>query len=388
MPIRYRYLDDGPETESTAYSQVVAEAVKGLKIKHEYPVAFAKQIKSIVSRFDADGLILDLRLDKEANEKGDEKDKVHYRAPALAQEIRTRAAEPRSRIVEFPIVLWSLEDRLKILYSHDNAGRDLFDLTVVKENLGKEAQEVGKKLVALARGYQEIAEVQTVSRRRHGWFYRLLGFETQGDAFFLDSQILEHFDYSQRAHSAYEVARFLIRQILDTPSPLIDRPTLAARLGLDLENSRDAEALFDKHFSQARYKGVFEGGWERWWAFLVEDAWHKLGVDEPLRELTAETRIKRLKSATRTRELQPAQPLHPDYSTSYWTICQRLHKPLDPRNGLLLSHENVHRWQEEQFVSFEACDKRLVGPRDINPVDHGRLKRMKSERSPKSSKMR
>ena len=85
--------------------------------------------------------------------------------------------------------------------------------------------------------------------------------------------------------------------------------------------------------------------------------------------------------------LKPSQPLHPSYSTNYWTICQKLRKPLDPRNGLLLNRvnrvnrEKAYRWQDEQFVSFEAYKQRLVVSRDIDPVDRGRLERMKEERS-------
>ena len=134
MPILYYYLDDGTQDESTAFSNVVAKGTDGLAIKHAYPDAFATQMKSIESsQFDAHGLILDLRLDREANKIDGKTLKADYRAPALAQEIRTRAAESRTR--EFPIVLWSFEELLKASYLRDNTRHDLFDLTVVKDTL-------------------------------------------------------------------------------------------------------------------------------------------------------------------------------------------------------------------------------------------------------------
>ena len=380
MSVRYYYLDDGTQEDSKSYATAVSRVVEGLEIRHEYPTDFTSQIKIITDNQSVtDGLILDLRLDKVANEIDNVKVRAQYRAPALAQEIRTRAAESSS--LEFPIVLWTLDKWYKVFSSHDNTGLSLFDLTVVKEELNQHALEVGRKLLALGFGYKEIAAIRKDYPKKGDWMHRVLGFKSEGDASFLDTQILEHFDHRQRTH---EVAQFLTGQMLDIPGPLIDRQTLAARLGVDLENSGDAQALLDGCFEQARYKGVFNAGWERWWAILVEEAWRALDRNaEPLRALAADKRVSYLRSVTGMRKLKPARPLHPDYGTRYWTMCQKLRRPLDPADGLLLRREKLHRWQEQPYVSFEAYQDRRYSRRQIDPVDHDRLDRMKATRSSK-----
>lgn len=386
-PILYYYLDDGDEEESIAFAKEVESAVSILKITHKYPSEFSRQIEDFVgSDFQASGLILDLRLDQFPHEINDKQQRADYRAPALAQEIRTRAGEisAKTRTSEYPIVLWSFDKRLQESFRRDHTSHDLFDLIVVKEELTdkSKAQEVGQKLIALANGYPRIAEIKNKHIKQTGWLHLLLGFAQEKEASFLDSRLLEHFDDSRLIRPVHEFARFLIRHMLDISGPLIDRLTLAARLGLDLEASRDAEALIDERFSQAKYNGVFGDGWERWWAFLVEETWRALAPDaEPLRKLTAAERVNYLKSATQMRRLNPSQPLQPSYNTNYWTVCQKLRQPLDPRNGLLLNYEKAYRWQDEQFVSFEAYKERLVTRRDIDPVDRERLERMKEDRA-------
>lgn len=382
-PILYYYLDDGDQEESIAFAERVESVSSGLKILHRYPTEFSRQIKTFVDEaFEANGLILDLRLDQTVHEVDNEKQRADYRAPALAQEIRTRAGERRAR--ECPIVLWSFDNRLQESYRRDHTSHDLFDLIVIKDEIQDEskAREIGQKLIALANGYLRIAEIRKNHAQRTRWLHLLLGFKQENEASFLDPHLLEHFDDSRLIRPVHEFARFIIREMLDTPGPLIDRLTLATRLGLDLETSEDARALIDKHFSQAQYNGVFGDGWERWWAFLVEEAWRTLDPNtESLRRLTAAERVSRLKATTKMKGLKPSQPLHPSYSTNYWTICQKLRKPLDPRNGLLLNREKAYRWQDELFVSFEAYKEGLVVSRAIDPVDRRRLERMKEERS-------
>jgi len=388
MPIHYLYLDDEDQEESTAFSERVENLTPGLKIHFDYPSEFTKQIKFIEGeKFNEDGLILDLRLDLKAHEVNGDKKQADYRAPSLAQEVRTRAAETRQG--EFPIVLWSFDRRLKESYRRDQTSHDLFDLTVVKDELKDDARarEVGQQLLSLVRGYQTIARIRNEETRRIGWFYRILGFESEEEASFLDTRLLEHFDFSELTRPVQEYARFIIHHLLDVPGPLIDRLMLASRLGLDLSGSADAEALIKKHFSKAKYKGPFGDGWERWWAFLVEKKWRDLAHDaRSLRSLNAAERVERLK-AIGLKGLKPAEPLNSDYSTRFWTICQKLKRPLDPRDGLLLNREKVYPWQEEQFVSFKAFEQRLkVYRRDISPIDRGRLDRMKQERSDSSGK--
>ena len=379
MTIHYYYLDDGERDESIAYAEEVVSATEGLEIEVDHPSEFSKQIKFQDVKFA--GLILDLRLDQMVHVVNEKKRKAGYRAPALAQEVRTRAAEKRTG--EFPIVLWSFDRRLDA-YRRDRTGHDLFDLTVIKEDLTNKSivQEVGMKLLSLVNGYEAIRQIRDDEKRRRGWFYRLLGFGTAGEASSLDPRILEQFDYPALKRPVHEYAGFIIHHLLDVTGPLIDQSVLAARLGLDIEKSSDAQALFEGAFLQAKYTGPFDDGWSRWWAFRVEEIWNNLGSPAgSLRSLRAEERINHLKDVTGLRGLRAAAPLHPEYSTRYWTVCWKLKKPLDPHDGLLVNDDRSHPWQDERFVSFEAFEQRLVKRQDIDPIDRARLERMKADRS-------
>jgi len=384
MTTTYLYLDDGDQAESSAFSNAVLNATPELQINLEYPSEFSKQISQVTeASFSADGLILDLRLDQLAHPINDDKRQADYRAPSPAQEIRTRAAERGQR--EFPIVLWSFDERLKESYRKDHTSHDLFDLIVVKEDLSDDvvARTVGRRLLSLVEGYQDIVRVRDNEPRRVGWFYRLLGFDAIDDASFLDPRLLEYFDSPDDIERpAHEYARFVIRHLLERSGPLIDRLLLTSRLGLDLEASSDIEKLFEQIFVDAKYQGVFQGGWERWWAFKVEEIWNREASDAgPLRTLKAGERVEKLKALTGFKNLAPAELLHPDYSTRYWAICQELKTPLDPRDSLLLRQNKQYPWQSEQFVSFEAYRQRLVSRRDIDKLDHGRLEMFKEQRS-------
>lgn len=379
-PVLYIYLDDGDGEESVAFANAIQTVTPGLEINHEYPSDFSQQIKLFRGRsFTADGIILDLRLDQLAHEVDGNKQQADYRAPALAQEIRTRAAEKRYK--EFPIVLMSFDRRLRESYRKDNTSHDLFDMIVVKEELQDDfAQEVGRKLISLAKGYETIVAIRDSEKRRVDWFYRLLGFQHIEDASFLDPRLLGHFNSYEIKHPAHDYARFIIRHLLDRPGPLIGRGILAARLGLDLAASPDSEKLFNEYFDTAKYKGAFHEGWHCWWAFKIEEIWNQSNSGaKPLRTLKAEERVNYLKAVTGFRNLGAAAPLRPNHSTRYWTICRELDVPLDPKDGLLLNINKPFPWQIEQFVSFEAYKDRLITRRDIDPIDYGRLEMMKEQ---------
>ena len=378
--VNYLYLDDAQADESKTFSQSVERYTPNLTIEVKYPTDFSNQLDFLEQTMSAkQGLILDLRLDQQSNEIDGEAVKANYRAPALAQEIRTRAAESLGG--EFPIVLWSFEKRLQESYSRDQTSQDLFDLTIKKERLKSEnfARDIGIKLIALAEGYEEIERIRDSSKASTNWFYRLLGFTDPDDAIFLDTRILDHFGSPPVTDPkpAHEFAFFITRQLLSSPGPLIDERVLGARLGIDISASPDAAQLMFDFFGEARYKGVFANGWVCWWEYLIEKKWNEITNNKiSLRNTDAGNRVKYIVDATGLKGLQEATPINPLYSTRYWTICQETQKPLDPKNGFLLTRRKAYPWQSEYFVSLEAFEEGNIDIHDIDPIDRQRLTRI------------
>lgn len=370
MAVTYLYLDDEDPERVRPFTRAVKRGVGGLDIVLDHPSPYRDQIDEL-ERKDFDGLILDLRLDQFTGwaAEGEDAEKADYRAATLAQEIRTRAAEHSAKKGErgrgeYPIVLWSTDERLDESYERDHTSHNLFDLLCVKGHITsdeegvadeKKAPWVARRLLALAEGYDAVAATRDEVGRKKGQFYRFLGFDERPE--FLDERVanLEPFDQRLLFRPAHEYARFIRRELLETTGPLIDRATLAARFGIDVATSKDTDRLFDEHLSGAAYKGPFALGWPRWWARLVEDVWRDLiGADNALRPLPASERVELLREHTGLRRLHAAIPQLPDQSSRFWVSCRATGAPIDPRDGFVLDSQNRFPWQGDEYVSLQA----------------------------------
>jgi hypothetical protein len=378
MAITYIYLDDEEPRTVRPYIDEVERHCGGLNISLHSPQVYQKQI-SALQKENYDGLILDLRLDQHANwEKTNGGEKAHYRGTTLAQEIRTRATEGKYR--DCPIVLWSTDDRLKSSYYKDHTGHDLFDLKCVKEEIEKEDQAnlIAIRLVSLVQGYEEIATIKGETRRSKSQFHRFLGFDEPLE--FIDPRITSYFDSKVGSIPIHEYARFILRDLLDAPGPLIDERILAARLGIDITASKDFQKLKNTYLENAAYKGPFRDGWKRWWSYFVEDWWKSLeNSPGPLRSIPARERVAFLKKVTRLKGLISAKPIKDDYSELFWTICQVSESPLDPRDGFVIYVKDYKLWQDKLYVSIEHAlsgemeEKGLI----IDPLERERFKQVR-----------
>ena len=373
----YFYLDDEIDTSLRSFIRRVAPESGDLTIVPSHPGTFADQIEAAM-RGDYDGLILDLRLDKVAGDSGVQAD---YRAPTLAQEIRTRAAEQlhdeegerdaNRGQSEFPIVLWSTESRLRQSYDRDKTSHDLFDLICNKEDMvstdpavseDEKAPTVGMRLQSLVTGYKAIQVLrdETDSDER---FYRFLGFGSAPD--FLDERLAE-FALSEsppQERPAHEYARFVRRQVLESEGPLIDRRTVAARLGIDMAASKDIDKLL-LLFESGIYRGVFHKGWPRWWSDMIEEQAEEM-IEDDLRLLPASMRVEKLAKATGLTQLHAAEPISKGDSDAFWVVCQATDKPLDPRDGYVLEAGRRYPWQRDKYVSRYAVENRMLRRRHL-----------------------
>ena len=380
----YLYLDDEIDSSLRSFIRRVAPEGGELTIVPSHPGSFAGQIETAMHG-EYDGLILDLRLDKVTND-GIQAD---YRAPTLAQEIRTRAAEAlhdeeseklheeggegdeaKGRS-EFPIVLWSTEPRLRQSYDRDKTSHDLFDLICDKDDMvsldpavpeEEKAPMVGVRLQSLVVGYKAIQALrdETGDDER---FYRFLGLESPPE--FLDERLADFAlsEVSPQERPAHEYARFVRRQVLESEGPLVDRRTVAARLGIDMATSADFDELLLR-FESGVYGGVFHEGWPRWWAEEVEELAEDL-IDDDLRSLSASERVERLSKATGFGGLRAAEPISDGDSDAFWVVCQATDRPLDPRDGYVMEAGRRYPWQRDKYVSRYAVENRMLRRRHL-----------------------
>lgn len=350
MTIKYIYIDDQTPEASEPFARSIENAVHELSISHQQPLEFSEQLRQL-AKLDYAGLILDLRLDESKNQHGT---LTEYRATALAQELRTRATE--KRVKDIPIVLLSTNTKFKQSFERDDTSHDLFDSIFTKESVLNNERNIGIKLISLSRGYKSISEKKGTNRK---FVLELLGLD-ETDFEELDPRVASEFEGQRKRLPTHEYARFVLGHILTPSGPLIEEKVLGARLGIDIDNSKDWELFKSKFLGHAEYDGVFQEAWPRWWMFKVMRFWsEKIQTKVPLRSLTAEERVEALKSSTKLPEIRPAQPIDDGYSTKYWTVCNGFEKPLDPLDGLLTAGPEPVAWQDKPYMSIKAALERV-----------------------------
>lgn len=370
--INYLCVDDAGDEKTYSYLDFISDQDKRLNIEPSEPDEFSLQLTNLKEKVKPDngagfdGLLLDLRLDGEGS-------KAHYRAPALAQEIHTRAVEDKDGFPICPLVLWSNDEKLDDSYWPDDTSHDLFDLTIFKEKLAdldvKYALKTARKLVSLADGYSQILALQETG------FDRISLLLDKPSVFLqaLDPRITKPLGEGIGDTSVYDQARFIHQQLLTIPnSALVSSEILAARLGLNIREVSDFDDFADKLFPNARYTGAFAYGWPCWWMSVVEKEWINL-KDCPgaLRNIRAEKRVECIRNNSDRQELQPAATIELTNSTTFWTVCQVTRQPLDPMEGYAVDKQ-LYPWQNTQYVSLHGklsggkkADRTKIDPLDI-----------------------
>lgn len=343
MSIKYLYLDDELEELTRHIPELLSSENEELEIDLELPKSFREEIQRLRSS-EYDGLILDLRLDV--------KSEAEYRAFTLAQELRTRATE--GTLTDIPIVVCSTDAKLKKSYNKDGTGHDLFDSKYLKEeDLVDNSELVANELVAFAKGYKHIADIKAKmggSGPQLKQIFQLSAEELRP----LDVRLTEYFGEVTGRLPVHEYARFVLREMILTPGPLVDKKVLAARLGLKVD-SPGFDELIERRLNQFKYKGPFHEGWDRWWWHLVDQWWRKT-CKSNLAFLDAQERINQLASAINIDALHVAEPITSGYSTKFWTICALYQLPLDPIDSIRVETKNEPLpWQDNLSMSVKAA---------------------------------
>lgn len=359
---KYLYLDDENDDSTAAIAD-------GLKIKDiidvvaEEPKGFNEQIADLKNRLkDFDGLILDLRLD------GKKLD-ISYNAPAIAQELRMIAAE--GAIKPIPIILCSTDAKMRATYEVEKICHEHFDYKFTKQD-SPPWEKFARKLAALAKGYQFIAEANNS-------LPKILGRE---DLSTLDPRVLEVFSGNEKPIPIYNYASFVIKDLFHQPGVLIKEKLLAARLGVEIAKSEDWQKLSHGFFSKSVYSGVFSDGWQRWWSDIVINIFKEESKGKRLSMLNASDRVKVLTEITGLKNLVAATPLEYNKSTNFWTVCEFYKAPLDPLEAFKI-HTTIEpkAWQEDRYISFLAAANKK-GPKP-HSSELNRIQVIKDELSKK-----
>lgn len=377
MPdIKYLCIDDQQDNSVDLFLQRISGS-DGPVFERRTPIEVGAQIQAITNfavensgRF---GLLLDLRLDMEADGNGF---RVPYRGPTLAQELRTRMAEG-TVAPSFPIVLWSIANNFDLSYRGEDTSHDLFDAVYGKDNeISSEPFRVASEMNSLVNGYQAL---QTRNGGARPTELLNLGDDEAGGVY---TGFLDELTVALESRASHQAARLIITQLIG-PSGLLAQETLvAARLGVDISESGDNWAALKKQIESTRYTGPFYEGWQRWWWFKIEDWWSSLTERRPnLKRITAAERIEFLNSKFGL-ALVAAQPIAGSEGRKFFTLCVATGFPLDPCDGLRVTQPNRKSWHDTAYVSTEAALERINKERwRIDPIDRDRLDSAQRNRS-------
>lgn len=357
--IRYLYIDDEKDKAETY--------IESLKKEGELEIDF-EQAQTLDKSFllqnlkNYQGVLLDLRTDQEYDDDGNISD---FTGAEWGQHLRVLSTNDELEN-DVPIVLFSTDAKLQQTYFRDLTSNNIFDRFLSKDKTPPDAQ---RKLISLANGYKQISKEKN--------FNKLLEIDITS----LDPRIFSRF-IGMTDIPTHEYAQMILKDLIYAKGVLINEEYLAARLGIDKDMSADWDKI-KGIFDEAKYKGVFSDGWERWWMFVVDNIFNATSGTY-LNYLDAKERVAILKEKLGLENLTIAEPIEKNESYDYWTVCKALGKPLDSHEAFkVYTRSEPKPWQEYEYVSLEAFliehsaikDKNIT----VHPIDKDKynLKRAK-----------
>lgn len=373
MALEFLYIDDENEEVLEPLVQAINKEPR-INIEVEHPCLRGLDIKSLGAALNGfDGLILDWRLDDIVASDG--ASRYPFTAGALAQELRTKQTEKQAKPI--PIVLWSTEEKLRGLFSGDQTGHDLFDFVFYKSRISEDTTTVQNEMISLALGYQLLNDLP-------GEEMGLPSLMLQTEPEYLDTRLKQHLKTSSPIH---DHAGFILKELIERPGLLVDDKLLAARLGIDIEQSHDWGNLLGKLPGECRYEGPFNEAWPRWWTKCIEQIWWR-SLQEPQRPLSAleaEDRVSIIKDKLALAHLIAATPICPSYNKKFYAICEYNQRPLDPVDGVIIDEPEPEPWQDRRYLSLDAALERRGEAIGIFPhvTEETRLSEIKKVRTSK-----
>ncbi|WNM19489.1 hypothetical protein [Flavobacterium capsici] len=363
MKYKVLYIDD----ETSQNSQAFADGLSSqnlIEIAIKLPTKFEELINELIAeQKDIDALILDLKLD--GNQQGDRT--ATYTAPSLATGIRTKCFAENGFENEFPIFLISSTNNLKKYYDSDTSSHDLFDYTFYKTSIAQKGKEYELLITSITHAYKAIQENKTN-------FNTLLGLPADSE---IPNKVFTTKFLLGDGTSISEISQYIFNEIISKSGVLIDETILAARLGINFNESSDWLSLIE-NLNDYKYSGIFKDSFNRWWSHDILNWWNS-NFPKPLIQLTALDRVNLLKEKFKLDNLVKAQQIHKTTSTKFWTVCQAYKLPLDPKDGFLLDGNLMHPWQDKRYLSLHSIlerDAKELGL-FIHPAEKERLEDIK-----------
>lgn len=377
MPdISYLCIDDQQDNTVDTLLTSISTA-GGPTFERRTPIEVGEQIQVITDfseKCDGNfGLLLDLRLDTESDKNGN---KVPYRGPTLAQELRTRMAEGTIRF-SFPIVLWSIANNFSLSYQTDDTSHDLFDAVYGKDSeILNERSRTAIEMKSLVNGYKSLrGHTERASPTS------ILDL-TEDDIGGVYGAFLDEFSIALQSKSSHKAAKLLLTQLINPAGLLASEALIAARLGVDIAASEDSWTELKKQIEGTCYSGPFSDGWERWWWFKLEDWWSSLSEKQPsLRRVTASERVKIINSKFGLTLIE-AKPPEGCANNKFFTLCVATGLPLDPMDGFRVTQTNRKPWHDTAYVSMTAALHRVNKEKwRIDPIDRDRFDSVRMSQS-------
>lgn len=292
------------------------------------------------------GIILDLKLNENPYDKVGNKAK--YKGTTVALELRSRIKD-RILIKDFPIILLTASPNINLLL--DENEKNIFDAIIRRTDLQVDGEnsytDLISRLVDLAKGY-EILNTDDLTLNQ------LLG-EFNSDL--IDIRFVEQITQLVKSSNknSHKLAKFIINNVLEKPSFLIDESMLSAKLGVS-KDSKDWDKLKSDILSPFIYKGVFSCYYKRWWWPLIENWWEeKIDKKINIRNISSTQRAELIASVYQI-TLLPIEKLDKSKSNAFWTVCKGTKKAIDTVDGFLISNQDdLYPWQEKEYVSINEA---------------------------------
>ena len=242
----------------------------------------------------------------------------------------------------------------------------LFNQIYTESDIVLNSSKVKRQLISLAQGYKVINAQKTIKS-----ILQISKSEFEN----LDIRFQAEFDSLLKSPS-HEIARFILREVIEFQGILIDENVLAARLGVDISKSDIDWNDLKKELESCKYNGVFGDAWERWWWFKIANWWNDNFLNISLRRLSAHKRVEAI-NTHRKLNLVSITTKQSWQSDAFWTVCIKKNIPIDITDGFTLVKESVVKtWQEKHYVSidyiYETGDRKI-----ISLIEYERLEELK-----------
>jgi len=346
-------IDDSPE-EAASYAQALSDGDTFIV----EPLSVNGALSAIGSdKFSPAGVLMDVDLSNEIGQQ--------QTGPGISQDMRV--AQQKQTLPPFPIVRFSLRDKVLENIGHDSSSDDIFDLKIEKDGLSDDSlrRSVRCKLIGVRQIYDVLGNdgVELAD---------LLNLDPELWMRWGSSAFESDFEVGDRVHLR---ASPLIRMMVH-PGLLIDEDILAFRLGIDRTSTGWSKLL--ESLDEYKYEGVAGDCFVRWWARGIEEWWQdKLAADAPLAGSNIQQRTEMLaKSFEGLKALTMPKGSMGDRPWRYCLLTKELHQeviPVDPSRAVRIKARSpMPSWLDPLYAAFGIA---LQNPGDRR-LDKDDLKRL------------